>query len=124
MMRRALTEAFRPLQSIDGGAEQGQAAAAAGLQVSRCQAQGGGRGDRDVRQAGHAQARFQPDPEFGEWLTSPENARFTKVIANRLWKKVFGLALIEPLDELRDDSVCSNPELMKFLERQMVALQV
>lgn len=59
--------------------------------------------------------------EFGKWLTSAENPRFTTVVVNRLWKKVFGLALIEPLDELMDDSVPSNPELERFLERQMIA---
>ncbi|HCN29618.1 MAG TPA: hypothetical protein DIT64_12925, partial [Verrucomicrobiales bacterium] len=59
---------------------------------------------------------------FAEWLTSPENPRFTNLIANRLWKKVFGLALIEPLDDLMDSSTASNPELMKYLEQQMVAL--
>ncbi|MFZ4767645.1 MAG: DUF1553 domain-containing protein, partial [Roseimicrobium sp.] len=61
--------------------------------------------------------------EFSQWLTSPENPRFTRVIANRLWKKVFGMALIEPLDELMDNSAPSNPELMQFLEKQMVALR-
>lgn len=59
---------------------------------------------------------------FSEWLTAKENPRFTTVIANRLWKQVFGLALIEPLDELLDNSVASNPELETFLEAQMVAL--
>jgi hypothetical protein len=45
-------------------------------------------------------------------MTSPENPRFTKVIANRLWKKVFGLGLIEPVDELMDSTVAMNPALM------------
>ena len=61
--------------------------------------------------------------EFGKWLTSPENPRFSTIIANRLWKRVFGLGLYEPVDEMLDTSVASNPELMKFLEKQMVALK-
>jgi Protein of unknown function (DUF1549)/Protein of unknown function (DUF1553) len=61
--------------------------------------------------------------EFGKWLTSSENPRFTTIIANRLWKKAFGLGLYEPVDEMMDSSVASNPELMKFLEKQMVALK-
>jgi hypothetical protein len=60
---------------------------------------------------------------FSQWMTSPENPRFTTVITNRLWKRAFGLALIEPLDELMDSSVPSNPELQAFLNRQMVALK-
>ena len=34
---------------------------------------------------------------YAAWLTAPEHPRFTRVIANRMWKKVFGRGLIEPL---------------------------
>lgn len=61
-----------------------------------------------------------PIHAFAEWVTSPENPRFTKVIANRLWKKAFGIGLIEPVDDLREDTRASNPELMAFLERKLV----
>lgn len=61
--------------------------------------------------------------EFGKWLTSAENPRFTTIIANRLWKRVFGAGIYEQVDEMMDGSVASNPELMRFLERQMVALK-
>ncbi|MBN8418390.1 MAG: DUF1549 domain-containing protein [Verrucomicrobia bacterium] len=56
---------------------------------------------------------------FADWLTSPENPRFTTVIANRLWKQVFGAGLIEPVDEIMDSTVASNPALMKHLEQLM-----
>ncbi|WP_395740381.1 DUF1549 domain-containing protein [Prosthecobacter sp.] len=56
---------------------------------------------------------------FADWMTSPENPRFTLVIANRLWKKVFGAGLIEPVDEILDSTVASNPALMKYLEQFM-----
>ncbi|MFZ2280709.1 MAG: DUF1549 domain-containing protein [Prosthecobacter sp.] len=56
---------------------------------------------------------------FADWMTSPENPRFTTVIANRLWKKVFGVGLIEPVDEILDSTVASNPALMKHLEQFM-----
>lgn len=56
---------------------------------------------------------------FAAWMTSPENPRFTKVIANRLWKKVFGVGLIEPVDELMDTTVPMNPALMANLEKLM-----
>lgn len=59
---------------------------------------------------------------YAQWMTSPENPRFTNVIANRLWKKVFGLGLIEPVDELMDTTVAMNPELMKHLEKLMVSV--
>jgi hypothetical protein len=57
---------------------------------------------------------------FAEWMTSPENPRFTTVIANRLWKKVFGLGLIEPVDEIMETTVAMNPGLMKYLEQLMI----
>ncbi len=57
---------------------------------------------------------------YGEWLTNPENPRFTKVIANRIWKKIFGRGLVEPIDDWRDDTVASIPELLIYLEKLMV----
>lgn len=59
---------------------------------------------------------------YGDWLTAPENPRFAKVIANRLWKQAMGLGLIEPVDIIEDKTVASNPELMDFLAGTMVDL--
>ena len=56
---------------------------------------------------------------FAKWMTDKENARFTTVIANRLWKKVMGMGLIEPVDEIMDSTVPSNQELMTYLEDLM-----
>ncbi len=53
---------------------------------------------------------------YAAWMTSPDNPRFTKVIVNRLWKKVFGLGLIEPVDEILDGTAATNPALMAYLE--------
>lgn len=61
--------------------------------------------------------------QFAHWLTSPENPRFAKTLANRLWKKVMGVGLIEPVDDLRDDSPCANPELMELLTAELVRLK-
>jgi hypothetical protein len=57
---------------------------------------------------------------FAAWLTSPENPRFTTAIANRLWKKLFGLGLIEPVDDITDATVAMNPPLMENLRKLMV----
>ena len=59
---------------------------------------------------------------FADWLTSEDNPRFTTMIANRLWKHVFGAGLIEPIDTMMDDTLASNPDLMKYLERLMVSV--
>lgn len=60
--------------------------------------------------------------QFAAWITSKENPRFAKTLANRLWKQVMGLGLIEPVDDLQDDTVASNEELMRFLESEMLRL--
>lgn len=57
-----------------------------------------------------------PISAYAGWMTSKENPRFTTVIANRLWKKLMGQGLIEPVDEITDSTVPSNPQLMSFLE--------
>ena len=59
---------------------------------------------------------------YASWLASPDNPRFTIVIANRLWKAVFGIGLIEPVDNMFDDTLATDPELMLHLEKIMVAL--
>jgi len=64
-----------------------------------------------------------PRAAFARWLTSPENPRFAKAIANRLWKKSFGVGQIEPVDDLKDNSQAENPELMDFLTTEMVRLK-
>lgn len=61
----------------------------------------------------------KPIQAYSQWMTSKENPRFTLVIANRLWKKALGMGVIEPLDEITDSTVPSNPQLMTFLESTM-----
>lgn len=63
-----------------------------------------------------------PLQAYARWMSSKDNPRFTKVIVNRLWKKAFGLALIEPLDELMDGTVPMIPELQMHLEGLMKEL--
>lgn len=57
---------------------------------------------------------------LADWLTSPANPRFAKNMANRMWKKAFGVGLIDPVNDLRDDSKPSNPELLDFLTAELV----
>lgn len=59
---------------------------------------------------------------YANWVASDANPRFTTVIVNRLWKEVFGLALVEPLDNMFDDTMATHPELQLHLEKVMVAL--
>ena len=52
---------------------------------------------------------------FATWVTSPDNPRFAVTIANRLWKRTFGVGLIEPVDDMTDATDVSNQELLDFL---------
>jgi hypothetical protein len=53
-------------------------------------------------------------------MTHEQNPRFAVAIANRLWKRAFGLGVKEPLDDLDDLSESSNPVLLELLGRVMV----
>lgn len=66
-----------------------------------------------------ASSAKSPVEGYAAWMTSPDNPRFTLVIANRLWKKVMGQGVIEPVDELTDSTVPTNPALMSYLENLM-----
>jgi hypothetical protein len=57
---------------------------------------------------------------FAKWLTHEKNPRFAATIANRLWKRSFGLGVKEPLDDLDDLSKSSNPVLLQLLGQVMV----
>ncbi len=56
---------------------------------------------------------------FANWVTARDNPFFTRVIVNRLWKVMFGVALVEPLDDLHDDTVAMVPELEGHLVELM-----
>ena len=58
----------------------------------------------------------KPREAFAEWLTSKQNPMFSKTAVNRLWKRAFGLALHEPMGNLRDIKNSQNPELFTYLE--------
>jgi hypothetical protein len=51
-------------------------------------------------------------------LTAPENERFAQVLANRVWKRYFGVGLVEPADDWRR-ALPSHPELLTWLGREL-----
>jgi hypothetical protein len=63
-----------------------------------------------------------PRVPYAQWMTSPANPRFTVVIANRLWRKVMGQGLIEPVDNFTSATVPSDPQLMDHLAGLMTRL--
>lgn len=61
-----------------------------------------------------------PRQVLATWMTSPSNPRFAKNIANRMWKKAFGAGLIEPYNDIRDDSIVSYPQVLTLLTEELV----
>ena len=57
---------------------------------------------------------------FASWLAHPKNPRFATAVANRLWKRAFGLAALEPVEDLDDLSRAANPALLEVLTTIMV----
>ena len=56
---------------------------------------------------------------FSKWLTSKDNPHFSSVIANRMWKKAYGYAITDNLDDITSSTKTRNKKLMTFLEQKM-----
>jgi hypothetical protein len=55
---------------------------------------------------------------YAEWVTARENYRFCEVIANRLWKRVMGTGLVEPIDDFKDDTKPVDQRLLSHLANE------
>jgi len=62
-----------------------------------------------------------PREAFANWLIAPKNPWFARAMANRLWFWLLGRGIIHPADDIRPDNPPSNPELLAFLEQELVA---
>ena len=68
--------------------------------------------------------RIQPEEDprrvFADWLTEPNNQWFTRNITNRIWAWLMGRGIINEPDDIRPDNPPANPELLAFLEKELV----
>lgn len=62
-----------------------------------------------------------PRLKLADWMKSPKNPFFAKVLVNRYWKHFFQRGLIEPEDDIRESNPPSNPELLSALEKHFIA---
>ncbi len=60
---------------------------------------------------------------FADWVATGDNPRFQLTMANRLWQKAMGIGLIEPADDMKDETKATNPELMEFLASELKRLK-
>lgn len=70
-------------------------------------------------------AKFSADRDprevFSDWLIDPKNPWFTRAISNRVWFWLLGCGVVHEPDDLRPDNPPSNPELLAYLEQELVA---
>lgn len=62
-----------------------------------------------------------PRQIFADWLINPNNEWFTRNIANRLWSWLLGRGIIHEPDDIRPDNPPSNPELLAYLESELIS---
>jgi hypothetical protein len=69
-------------------------------------------------------ARLLPDQDpreaFAKWLIAPKNPYFARNMANRVWAWLMGRGIIHEPDDIRPDNPPSNPELLDYLERELI----
>jgi hypothetical protein len=53
-------------------------------------------------------------------ITAPQNIRFARVIVNRIWKRLMGAGLVEPVHDW-EGGTASHPQLLDWLARELVA---
>ena len=68
--------------------------------------------------------RLDPDVDprsvFAKWLVAPSNPWFARGLANRVWSWLMGRGLVHEPDDLRPDNPPSHPELLTYLEHELV----
>ena len=60
---------------------------------------------------------------MADWIVNRTEGQFPAVIANRMWQRVMGRGLFEPVDEYIPATKTHHPQLAALLEKMMVALQ-
>ena len=73
-----------------------------------------------LRQASRRHARRA---DLSAWLTSKDNPYFAKSYVNRLWGYLFGVGIIEPLDDIRAGNPATNPELLDYLTNEFIKFE-
>lgn len=66
-------------------------------------------------------AGSDPRIAFSDWLTNQQNPYFAKNITNRIWSWIFGRGLIHEADDIRGDNPPVHPQILEFLEKELVS---
>lgn len=61
-----------------------------------------------------------PRVAFADWLITPKNPWFATTVVNRLWAWLLGRGIIHEPDDIRPDNKPVNPDLLAYLEKELV----
>src|SRR5262245_14385188 len=61
-----------------------------------------------------------PRATYASWLTSPDNPYFARAAVNRLWGQLFGVGIVDPVDDFHDNNRPSDPELLDELAKAFI----
>jgi hypothetical protein len=56
-----------------------------------------------------------PREALVDWLVQPDNPYFSQIAVNRIWADLFGVGLVDPVDDMRATNPPSNPQLLEAL---------
>jgi hypothetical protein len=62
-----------------------------------------------------------PRPLFADWLTAPGNPWFARNAVNRVWFWLLGRGIVHEPDDMKPANAPWSPELLAYLERELVA---
>lgn len=68
----------------------------------------------------HIKPNEDPRQIFTAWLIAKDNPWFARNIVNRIWAWLNGRGIIHEPDDIRPDNPPSNPELLAYLEKELV----
>lgn len=57
--------------------------------------------------------------QFADWIVTRTGEQFSAVIANRMWQRIMGKGIYEPVDDYIDSKQTVHPELMSHLAKLM-----
>ncbi len=63
---------------------------------------------------------IDPRVVFADWLIDPDNKWFARAVVNRIWAWLMGRGIIHEPDDIRSDSEAAIPELLKYLEAELI----
>jgi hypothetical protein len=61
-----------------------------------------------------------PRVVFADWLITPDNPWFARQIVNRIWAWLLGRGIIHEPDDIRPNNPPMHPELLAYLEKELV----